>query len=115
MRAQVIFSTYAVREALSFANRVQLRIEGELYDAVSRQFVGAWEAPRQTFPAPADCNDVCLSEIIGDHASEIAASVGKVSAIIFEVNTATKEQAKGLEQINSAVTQLDQPRKAFLL
>lgn len=80
VRAQAIFSIYAIREAMSFANRIQVRIEGEVYDAVSRQFVAAWEAPRQSFPAPADCNDVCLSEIVGDHAREIAASVGAVLA-----------------------------------
>jgi hypothetical protein len=80
VRAQALFSIYAIREELSFANRIQVRIEGEVYDAVSRQSVGAWEAPRQSFPAPADCNEVCLSEIVGDHAREIATSVGEVLA-----------------------------------
>jgi hypothetical protein len=78
VRAMAVFSIFAVEEHLSFANRIQVRIDGELYDALTRQFIGAWEMPRQTFPAPADCNDACLSEIVGDHARDIAVSVGQV-------------------------------------
>jgi hypothetical protein len=78
VRAQAIFSIFAIREQLNFGSRIQVRVEGELYDAATRQFVGAFEMPRQTFSAPADCNDACLSEIVGDHAREIAVSVGDV-------------------------------------
>jgi hypothetical protein len=78
VRAQAIFSIFAVREQLSFGSRIQVRVDGELYDAATRQFVGAFEMPRQTFSAPADCNDACLSEVVGDHAREIAVSVGDV-------------------------------------
>jgi hypothetical protein len=78
VRAQAIFSIFAVREQLNFGSRIQVRVDGELYDAATRQFVGAFEMPRQTFSAPADCNDACLSEVVGDHAREIAISVGDV-------------------------------------
>jgi hypothetical protein len=36
--------------------------------------------PRQTFSAPAECNDACMSEVVGDHARDIAVSVGDVLA-----------------------------------
>jgi hypothetical protein len=79
-RAMVTYSIFAIREQLSFGSRIQVRVEGEIYDALTRQFIGGWEMPRQTFSAPAECNDSCLSEIVGDHAREIAISVGDVLA-----------------------------------
>lgn len=80
VRAMATFSIFAIKEQLNFSNKIQVRVEGELYDALTKQFLGAWEMPRQSFPAPADCNDACLSEIVGDHARDIAVSVGDVLA-----------------------------------
>jgi hypothetical protein len=78
VRVMADFSIFAIEEKLNFGNRIQVRIDGELYDGLTKQFIGAWEMPRQTFPAPAECNDACLSEIVGDHARDIAVSVGQV-------------------------------------
>jgi hypothetical protein len=78
VRVMADFSIFAILEKLNFGNRIQVRIDGELYDGLTKQFIGAWEMPRQTFPAPAECNDACLSEIVGDHARDIAVSVGQV-------------------------------------
>ncbi len=80
VRAMATYSIFAIREQLSFGSRIQVRVEGELYDALTKQFLGSWEMPRQSFSAPAECNDACLSEVIGDHAREIAISVGDVLA-----------------------------------
>jgi hypothetical protein len=78
VRAMAVFSIFASVEHLDFSNKIQVRIDGELYDALTKQFIGAWEMPRQSYPAPAECNDACLSEIVGDHARDIAVSVGDV-------------------------------------
>jgi hypothetical protein len=78
VRAMATFSIFASVEHLDFGNKIQVRIDGELYDALTKQFIGGWEMPRQSFPAPAECNDACLSEIVGDHARDIAVSVGDV-------------------------------------
>jgi hypothetical protein len=78
VRAMATFSIFASVEHLDFSNKIQVRIDGELYDALTKQFIGGWEMPRQSYPAPAECNDACLSEIVGDHARDIAVSVGDV-------------------------------------
>jgi hypothetical protein len=80
VRAMTTFSIFAIREQLSFGNRIQVRVEGEIYDALTHQFIGGWEMPRQIFSAPAECNDACMSEVVGDHARDIAISVGDVLA-----------------------------------
>jgi methyl-accepting chemotaxis protein len=43
---------------------------------------------------------------------KIAGSVSKVNQIIRSVNAAPKEQSKGLERINTAVSQLDHVSQA---
>lgn len=43
----------------------------------------------------------------GETLQEIVGSVKKVSDIVGEINAASDEQASGIEQINSAVTQMD--------
>jgi methyl-accepting chemotaxis protein len=44
----------------------------------------------------------------GRHLHEIVTSVKKVADIISEIASASQEQARGLEQVNSAVTQMDE-------
>jgi methyl-accepting chemotaxis protein len=51
---------------------------------------------------------VSISKEVGDSLSGIADSSGKVNSLVAEISTASNEQAKGIEQINSAVSQMDQ-------
>uniref|UniRef100_UPI0026380D2D methyl-accepting chemotaxis protein n=1 Tax=uncultured Ferrovibrio sp. TaxID=1576913 RepID=UPI0026380D2D len=44
----------------------------------------------------------------GDSLSEIVTAVKKVSDIIAEIATASAEQARGLEEVNGAVTNMDE-------
>jgi methyl-accepting chemotaxis protein len=44
----------------------------------------------------------------GRHLSDIVGSVKKMADIIAEIATASDEQAKGIEQVNNTVTQLDE-------
>jgi len=44
----------------------------------------------------------------GTTMNEIVASVQRVTDVIGEISAATQEQSKGIDQINSAVTHLDQ-------
>ena len=82
VRAWVLFRIHAQAKQLTGATKVQTRIDGEIYDAASNQFLDGFEAPRQEYPAPADClqSKVCISEVVGDRAREIAASLGEVLA-----------------------------------
>lgn len=82
VRAWVLFRIHAQAKQLSFSTKVQIRIDGEIYDAASNQFLDGFEMPRQEYPAPADCleSKLCISEVVGEEAREIAASLGEVLA-----------------------------------
>ena len=79
-RVMAIFSIYATKKGLSFTQKVTTRLEGELYDSVTNKFLGSFELPKATYPAPKDCNDVCMNEVVGEKAREIATSLGDVLA-----------------------------------
>ncbi len=78
VRAIVIFSIHAFKQNLGFTNKVNTRIDGEIYDVQTNQFLGAFELPRSQYPAPADCNAACITEVVGEKAREIATSLGDV-------------------------------------
>ena len=82
VRAWVLFRIHAQAKELSFSTKVQTRIDGEIYDAASNQFLDTFEMPREEYPAPKDCleSSVCISEVVGDRAREIAGSLGEVLA-----------------------------------
>ena len=79
-RVMAIFSIYATKKGLSFTQKVTTRLEGELYDSVTNKFLGSFELPKATYPAPKDCNDICMNEVVGEKAREIATSLGDVLA-----------------------------------
>ena len=90
VRAWVLFRIFAQAKKLSFATKVRTRIEGEIYDAESNRFIGSFEWPDTAagqgseieYPAPHDCleNRLCISEVVGDRAREIAGSLGDTLA-----------------------------------
>ena len=82
VRAWVLFRIHAQAKELSFSTKVQARIDGEIYDAASNQFLDTFEMPREEYPAPKDCleSSICISEVVGDRAREIAGGLGEVLA-----------------------------------
>ena len=86
VRAWVLFRIHAQAKDLEFSTKVQTRIDGEIYDAASNQFLDTFEMPRAEYPAPADCleSPVCITEVVGDRAREIAAGLGEVLALKLE-------------------------------
>ena len=82
VRAWVLFRIHAQAKDLEFSTKVQTRIDGEIYDAASNQFLDTFEMPRAEYPAPADCleSPVCITEVVGDRARDIAAGLGEVLA-----------------------------------
>jgi methyl-accepting chemotaxis protein len=52
-------------------------------------------------------NGVSVSQEVAGILTQIVDSVGKLSQLIGEVSSASQEQAKGIEQIGMAVTQMD--------
>ena len=82
VRAWVLFRIHAQAKDLEFSTKVQTRIDGEIYDSASNQFLDTFEMPRAEYPAPADCleSPVCITEVVGDRARDIAAGLGEVLA-----------------------------------
>lgn len=80
VRAMVLFRIHASGKSLGALTKIQTRIDGEIYDTVSNEFIDTFEMPRQEYPAPADClsSKVCIQETVGDRARDIAASLGAV-------------------------------------
>jgi hypothetical protein len=75
-RAMALFRIQTSKRDVGFAKQVSVRVDGEIYDGLTNQFLGSFEIPRASYSAPANCNKVCMTEIVGDHAREIATSIG---------------------------------------
>ena len=99
----MLFRIHAQAKDLDYATQVQTRLDGEIYDADSNQFLGTFEMPRESYPAPKDCleSSVCISEVVGDRAREIASDLGEVLARKLERYSPPRV---GLSGQGSAVT-----------
>ena len=53
-------------------------------------------------------NGVLITEEVGKSLETINDSIGKVAGLVDEISTASAEQAKGIEQINTGLSQIDQ-------
>jgi len=53
-------------------------------------------------------NGVEISTEVGKNLDDIVSGVGRTSDLIAQIATASKEQSEGLDQINSAMSQMDQ-------
>ena len=85
VRALVMFRVRAILDKKNKENEsgrptIFVRIAGEIVDTVGNRAIDAFELPRQKIKAPGDCNDLCISEIVGDRSREIAGSLGGVLA-----------------------------------
>ncbi len=82
VRALVLFRIHAAAKDLGGLTKVRTRIDGEIYDVKANEFIDTFEMPRQEYPAPHDClqNKLCITEVVGDRAREIAGSLGVVLA-----------------------------------
>lgn len=79
-RAMVLFRIHATSKDLDFANKITTRVDGEIYDIASNTFLDTFEIAPAAYSAPADCNSVCISEVVGGKAREIAQNLGDVLA-----------------------------------
>lgn len=77
-RAMIVFKIRASAKDYGFGTKAQVRLTGDIYDVASNQYLGGWEPMRMEFPAPRKCAGVCIEEVVGDHARDIAASLGVV-------------------------------------
>ena len=103
VRVWVLFRIHAQSRQLDHSVRVMVRIDGEIYDAASNQLIDVFEMPRERYPAPHDCLDssICISEVVGDRAREIAGGLGDLLARKLERYSPPRPSAGGS---GSAVT-----------
>ena len=84
VRAMVTFRVHAYRPKNSGSGigSVQTRMNGEIYDIRNNEFIDEYEMPLQEYPAPSaeECNELCVHEVVGARAREIAASLGVILA-----------------------------------
>lgn len=71
-RVLVLVRTMASAEDLGFGTRAKVRMTGELIDVQTNTYLGGWEAPTLKFNAPAKCNQICLEDVVGEHAREVS-------------------------------------------
>ena len=76
VRFLALIRIHVFSETLSFTKQVHVRLDGELHDMDTSLFIDAYEIPETTFPAPADCNDICLVEKAGAYARDMATNLG---------------------------------------
>lgn len=79
-RALVLYRVNTSHRDAGYSTVVHARLDGEIYDIASNRFLDAFELPMEKFSAPADCNDACLSEVIGQKARAMAGDMGTVLA-----------------------------------
>ena len=86
VRAMVIFKIMADGRSTGFGGQAHVRISGDIYDYAARRYLNGWEFEKN-FPAPADCFDpnaapdarrICIYNVVGNQARDIAATVGDV-------------------------------------
>ena len=84
VRAMVTFRIHAYQPESngSGIGAVQTRINGEIYDIRNNEFIDEYEMPLQEYPAPREevCKELCIHEVVGAKAREIAASLGVILA-----------------------------------
>ena len=76
VRALVLFRIHAAHEILGGRGQIYARLDGEIIDIVGNRDVDYFQLPRWEFNAPAKCDKLCLSEIVGDHASKMGGALG---------------------------------------
>ena len=84
VRAMVTFRIHAYQPKNSGSGiaSVQTRMDGEIYDIRNNEFIDEYEMPLLEYPAPSaeECNQLCIHEVVGARAREIAASLGVILA-----------------------------------
>ena len=91
VRALFLFRVFAVAYEKGGGSRseVRVRINGELYDIVGNNKVGDFEIADRKYDGPANClkpehKGLCITEVVGKHARELAADLGVVMATKLE-------------------------------
>ncbi|MEQ9328726.1 MAG: hypothetical protein RJQ21_15705 [Rhodospirillales bacterium] len=101
-RALALYRVHARLQDVDYAKKLETRIDGELYDLDNNTFIGNFSLPPATYPAPADCNATCISDIVGGKAAEIAASIGDVLGAKLAYLSPGSGQAAGGGSVEAA-------------
>lgn len=79
VRAFTLFRIHNQVQLMDFATKITTRIDGEIYDAVTNQFLGTYELPPRVASGPVDCtSQACIDDVAGTGARELAANLSEV-------------------------------------
>ena len=76
VRVLVLFRIHAAHETIDGRGQVYARLDGEVIDVVGNRDIDYFQLPRWEFNAPFKCDNLCKSEIVGDHASKMGGALG---------------------------------------
>lgn len=81
-RLATVFAVFPQIKKLSFTRKLKVRIRGDVYDLKTLRPLANFEySPRKAYVIPASfyqCDDFCVSEIVGKNSREIARELGDV-------------------------------------
>jgi hypothetical protein len=78
-RALVLFKIYASSLDKRAYSKVKTKIIGEVYDLHTNEYKASFKV-KKSYTAPADCNSICITEVVSDKAADLAEDLGKVLA-----------------------------------
>ncbi len=76
IRALALVRVMGRSQQLSFANAVNVRLEGEVYDVLSNRYIGSFDTPVKKFSAPSDCDMPCAIQVISRETGSLADDLG---------------------------------------
>lgn len=88
-RLAVVFGIFPQVKELSFTKKLEIRIRGDVYDIKTLRPLSSFEyQPKQDMVVPknyAQCDEFCVEEMVGSHASTIARELGDILVKKLEI------------------------------
>lgn len=78
VRALALVRVMGRSQNLNFANAVNVRLEGEIYDVANNRYIGSFDTPTKKFSAPIDCDLYCAIDVVSRETGPLADDLGSV-------------------------------------
>lgn len=103
--AVVIFRIGQHYRTLSFTRKVTIQLSGEIYDAVSNEFLGSFDLPSESVSGSVcDTGQYCAGTLVGERARDLASELGSVLARILARLAPPERSYSEKRELNSTYT-----------
>ncbi|MDX1739314.1 MAG: hypothetical protein R3261_13830, partial [Alphaproteobacteria bacterium] len=75
-RALILVGAYGHGRNASFADIINVRLSGDIYDLNSNNFLGGFETPERKFSSPSNCDMDCVIEVVSNNTGPLADDLG---------------------------------------